>query len=315
MVSIIRRRRVVFKAAIRLAFVAMVGMKVVAEERPAALAVVARNTNVILATLGSETIRESDFQQFVTDSYAAEQASAIRMESAQREAALEAYLDLRVMVAKARKDGIPELATFKKAQELMRMKLLVGALNQRDYEQAQKRKQTTGNPAEATAAEHQNRIQSLRVEMQLLLTPLASTNVSLLNISAVPQEGVLATLGGVPLCESDFQWFLRDAYRAEQRMRAFSRPGARAELLEAFLDLRVLEAKARKEGLDQSTSCKNAAALMEMKLLAEFLRERDRVNPWNLRGDTDEGIHAFQEYINRLRTELDLKLIAPIPPQ
>lgn len=291
-------------------------MTAVADELPGSLTSAAQSSNVILATLGSETIRESDFQQFVRDSYAPEQRAAIDSNSQQRQSALEAYLDLRVMVAKARKDGIPELATFKKAQELMRMKLLVGALHQRDYERAEKRKQTAGNPAEAVAAENQDRMRSLRAEMQLLLTPLASTNVSLLNISAVPQEGVLATLGGVSICESDFQWFLRDAYRAEQRMRAFSRPGARAELLEAFLDLRVLEAKARKEGLDQSTSCKNAAALMEMKLLAEFLRERDRVNPWNLRGDTDEaGIRAFQQYINRLRTELDFKLIAPIPPQ
>jgi parvulin-like peptidyl-prolyl isomerase len=419
--------------------------------------VAAPKPDSVLATLGGSTIGESDFQRFVEESYQPQQVVEVRQNPAARQAALEAYLDLQVMAAKARKDGLAMLPDFQKARELAEMKLLASLLNERERQRAGQDPQVTdeeisnyydqhtnwfqirpgfsarqiliyvkGNPAfpdkglpdadaktkadlaraklrsgerweqvarvysddletkehgglirngvfgyyptemetalrrqepgqlgdpvksqfgyhvlqlerrssegerqpladvrdiitsrilaDKQAAARQAYLEPLRAELGLKKTALAGTNVSLLDSSAIPPDAILATLGGVPLREADFQWFLKDAFRAEQRQSAFSRPEARSQLLASFLDLRVLEAKARKEGLDKGSRYQGACALMDMKLLAEFLQERDGTTPWKLPGATEEArSDAFRSYLGQLRTEMGLKERPALP--
>lgn len=407
--------------------------------------------NNVLATLGGAEIRESDFDRFLQDGWPAEGSAEVRRNPVARKEALDAYLDLAVMAAKARKDGIDRTPVFQKARELMEMKILVKLFADRDRDRLSKSGSVTdkelrdyynqhtdqflappsftarqilvyvkGNPAfpekglddagaaakarealgklragetwesaaktysddtgtnqrgglmenapfgyfppeveaalrrqklgqpggivksqfgyhvlqverrtaegerepfekvketiarrisdEKSSAARKAYMDPIRAEMDLKETPAAARDVSLLDSSAVKPDEILATLAGAPIREADFQWFIRDAYRPEQRTYVFSRPGARREMLDSYLSMRVMEAKARKENLDKEPAFESACALMEMKLLAEFLQERDKTSPWRLPGATEaERMAALKKHANQLRTEMGLK--------
>ena len=160
-----------------------------------------------------------------------------------------------------------------------------------------------------SSALHKAYLDSIRAEVGLKETAAASNNAPLMfNSSAVKPDEILATLAGAPIREADFQWFIKDAYLPQQRTYAFSQPGARREMLASYLNMRAMEAKARKEKLDQDPGFENTRAMMEMKLLAEFLQGRDKTSPWTLPGATEaERTAALKKYTNQLRTEMGLK--------
>jgi hypothetical protein len=150
----------------------------------------------------------------------------------------------------------------------------------------------------------------IRAEVSLKETAAAKNDAPLLDVTAVKPDEVLATLAGIPIREDDFQWFVKDAYRPEQRTYVFSRPGARREMLESYLDMRAMEAKARSENLGTNPVDENTRRLMEMKLLAEFLQERDQTSAWKLPGATDaERTAALRKYMTQLRAEMGLNII------
>ena len=302
-----------------------------------------------LATLGSVVLRESDFERFTMAAFSAEQVARIRIQPDARQEAIDAWLDLRVQAAKARKDGIDQRATFQKALELMDMKLLVRSMIDRNRPRLTK-------PADVPAAEiaqyyhahperfqvppgsgangrqpldevrieiakqvarernsrfHRTFLADLRAEMGFRQTNEAHPEASLLDTNAVPAETTIAFIDATPLTEADFRWFLKDAYRAEQRQQAFSQPSARRRMLADFLNMRLMAAKATKLGLDKTKPHRAALELAELRLLAEFLLERDGMTPWKVPGaNEEERAKAFRRYLDRLRAEVDLTRIA-----
>lgn len=298
-----------------------------------------------LATLGAAVLRESNFERFATAAFSPEQLAAIQSQPDARQKAITAWLDLRVQAAKARKDGIDQLPTFQKALELMGMKLLVRDMIERNRPRLARPADIPGTaiaqyyhahperfqlpsgsgannrqPLEQVRTEivdelvrernsrfHRTFLAELQVEMDFRQTNEAHPEASLLAPNAVPAKTVIAILGTVPITEADFHWFLKDAYRAEQRQQAFSRPGARQRMLASFLNMRLMAAKARKLALDQTATHRAALELAELRLLAEFLQERDRMTPWSVPGATEEErAGAFRDYLHRLRTEMEL---------
>jgi hypothetical protein len=137
----------------------------------------------------------------------------------------------------------------------------------------------------------------------------AERDVPLLDEQAVAPEEILAEVGGKKILEADFRWFLKDALIPQQRASAYSRPGARQGMLSSFLDMLVLEAKARKEGLDKTPDFVQRRVLMENNLLAEFMQERDKAGPFCQCRQTDEERRVAQkQYFERVRAEVDLEI-------
>jgi hypothetical protein len=83
-----------------------------------------------LARLGDKVIREADFQGYLSRAHP-EQIAEIRRSRPARQSALDEYLDLLAMVAKARRAGIDQELRFKKALELMEMKVLSQLVTER----------------------------------------------------------------------------------------------------------------------------------------------------------------------------------------
>jgi hypothetical protein len=145
---------------------------------------------------------------------------------------------------------------------------------------------------------------SLRAEMRLVKTAAADSPFP---SSAVDSAEVLATLGDKAIREEDFQWFVRDTYRPEQRTRVLQKPGARQALLQSYLDMRTLSEKAKQEGIHKQAAYTDAHYVMEMRLLAEFLQERDQTTPWTLSGANEEQrASALHDYLRRVRAEVGL---------
>jgi hypothetical protein len=148
-------------------------------------------------------------------------------------------------------------------------------------------------------------------EMGLSIAEAGAKDASSLNPAAVPADTILALVGKRPVRESDFQWFLKDALLPEQRIPAYSRPGARQGMLRSFLDMLVLEAKARKDGLHRSSEFLQQRASMEERLLAEFMQDRDKTGPRCDCGSTEEERRAtLRRYFDRTRVEVGLVVVA-----
>jgi len=209
-------------------------------------------------------------------------------------------------VAKARQEKIEQETNFQKAAQLMEMKLLVKAITDRD------RAKLLELAKDPSGAGKQEYMDGINAEVGLKPTDLATNDSPLVFTWLVESNAVLATIGGTPILESDFQWFLKDAFRPEQRPHVFGRPGARKSLLNGYLSMRALEAKARKDGLDKETAFMDNRAVMRDKLLAEFLQERDKTTPWLLSGGTpQEKEIALKEYLTRLRAEVRFQAATP----
>lgn len=259
-----------------------------------------------LASIGDTLITESQFKQYVRSGWANVSADEIRTNNSARDAALEGFFDLQVMVAKARQEGIEQETNFQKASELMEMKLLVKAITDRDRA---KLLELAKDPSGAGKREYMD---AVNAEVGLKPTALATNDSPLVFTWLVESNAVLATIDGTPILESDFQWFLKDAFRPEQRPHVFGRPGARKSLLNGYLSMRALEAKARKDGLDKETAFTDNRAVMNDKLLVEFLQERDKTTPWLLPGETpQEKEIAFKEYLTKLRSEVGFQVATP----
>jgi len=411
--------------------------------------------DVVLARLGNTPIRESDFIFFQQGMFAPEERAAMSTNSIARNEALDAYLDLVVLSAKARRDGIDQSPMFQKARELMQMKLLVRLLTERERErflqaatvtdqelrdyydrypdrfqvppgftvrqvivyvkgnlafpeqgyddgeaaarakkalarlrageswdvvakecsddkatglrgglvadgrfgyfphemEAAIRRQEIGKPGdvvktdfgyhvlqveqrtlegqrqpfekvkeviasdvsnEKIAAAHRAYLQPIFATVKLQETPLAAKDTFVLNPPGIRTNDVLATLDGKPICQGDFEWFARDAFRMEQREQAFSRPGARIGMVKTYLNMRALEVRARQLGLDKTTDYLAVTKVEELKLLGEFLQERDQTTPWSLPGKTpDEKASALEKYLSDLRAEVGLQRSSP----
>lgn len=262
--------------------------------------------NTTLATIGDSPITQSEFEQYLRSGWASASLGEIQTNASVRDQTLEAFFDLKVMAAKARRDGIDRKPTFQMASQLMEMKLLVKAITDRD-------RATMEKAQDSNTTNKLSYMEAIKVEVDLSPTALATNDSPLVFTWVIETNAVLATLGGAPILESDFRWFLKDAFRPEQRPYVFGQPGARQRLLASYLNMRALEAKARKDGLDRETGFKDQRAVMQNKLLAEFLQERDQKMPWQLAANNSANGDSVRAYLDQLRSELGFKVIPASP--
>lgn len=255
-----------------------------------------------LATIDDVPITQSEFEQYIRSGWAGEDMDEIRTSQAVRNATLEAFLDLKVLAAKARQDGIDQEPTFQKAIELMEMKVLVQVITDRD------RAELLELAKDPTGAGKRSYMEAINTEVGLKPTALSTNDSPLVFAGVVESNAVLATLGETPVLESDFQWFLKDAFRPEQRPHVFGQQGARRALLKNYLGMRALAAKARKDGLNREPAFLDMRSVMEDKLLAEFLLERDHMMPWHLGNDV-EGRERMRTYLDQMRADMRFKVL------
>lgn len=424
----------------------------------AVLAAACTPKGAVLATVAGNPVTESDFRRHLARAHAPDEAHAILVDPARRQAALEAYFDRLAMAAKAHRLGLDGEARFAKAIELMEMKTLAHLLTERrrahietithvsadevrrfydehkgDYLDTPRFRArqvlvyVRGNPAfpekglpdaqaraqaEAALAQlragtgwnevaerhsddpsngHRGglirdgrfgyyapeveaavRTQELgkpgpvlksafgyhvvqveervleatpepfdKVERRLVermteertlraraafIVPLAQKvgltvheagkrEASLLDERAVAPDAILAEVAGEPIRESDFRWFLKDAIIASQRTAAYARPGARQAMLTSYLDMRVLEANARKEGLHRGADFARQRYTMAHALLVEFVQEHDKAGPFCRCQETPEERHESERrYLAGVRREMGLRPTAIAAP-
>lgn len=93
--------------------------------------------------------------------------------------------------------------------------------------------------------------------------------------ATAPQEPVLASIGGRAIRPSDLDLFLSLTLNPQQRMQVELVEGAKAEYEKQFLELQLMAAKARKDGLGRSVSFRRRMELMELQVLVQELMQRD----------------------------------------
>jgi peptidyl-prolyl cis-trans isomerase C len=172
-------------------------------------------------------------------------------------------------------------------------------------------KSITERLAQAQAAEaHKAFIDPIAAEVGFMLGEAGKRDVPLLHEEAVAPNEILAKVAGRKVLESDFRWFLKDALIPRQRMAAYSRPGARKGMLRSFLDMVVLEAKARKDGLDKMPDFVHRQALMKQGLLVEFMQEREKVGPFCECQESPEARkEAEKRYFANARVDVGLSIV------
>lgn len=95
-------------------------------------------------------------------------------------------------------------------------------------------------------------------------------------IEALKQEDkVLGRFGSRVYRESDFELFLSLALNPQQRMQVEMVQGAKENYRKQFLDFKVMELKARKDGMDQGAEYTRKRELMEAQVLVQDLVKRD----------------------------------------
>lgn len=259
--------------------------------------------DAVLATIGDVPITQSEFEQYIQSGLANASMDEIHTNQSAYKAALNAFFDLKVTAAKARQDKIDRELTFQKASQLMEMKLLVKAITERD------RAKLLASAEDSSDPNKLRYMNSVKAEVDLKTTDVATNDSPLVFTWFIKTNAVLATLGGKKILESDFRWFLKDAFRPEQRPYVFEQPGARRRLLNSYLDMRALAAKARKDGLDRKAGFMDVRSVMEDKLLAEFLQERDHKMPWELSGSDLQKNKTLRKYYDQMRSEVQFKMV------
>lgn len=89
------------------------------------------------------------------------------------------------------------------------------------------------------------------------------------------EDKVMARLGSRIIRESDFDLFLSMALNPQQRMQVEMVQGAKDQYRKQFLDFKVMETKARRDGLDKGPEYQRKRELMEAQVLIQDLMKRD----------------------------------------
>ena len=111
----------------------------------------------------------------------------------------------------------------------------------------------------------------------------------------VRKDVVLARINGKPVMESEFLMFLEMAYNPQQRMQMGMAEGAMEQVQEQYIQTRLFEAKARKDGLDKGPAFARKRAMMETDILVRALFERDGAKLQEKIKVSDEGVKAFYD--------------------
>lgn len=89
------------------------------------------------------------------------------------------------------------------------------------------------------------------------------------------EDKVLGRIGDRIFKESDFELFLSMALNQQQRMQVEIVQGAKDQYRKQFLDFKVMEIKARKDGLDKGPEFLRKREMMEAQILIQDLMQRD----------------------------------------
>jgi peptidyl-prolyl cis-trans isomerase C len=111
----------------------------------------------------------------------------------------------------------------------------------------------------------------------------------------VRKDTVLAVIGGKPVMESEFLMYLDMAYNPQQRMQIGLAEGAMEQVQEQYLRTRLLEAKARKDGLDKGPAFAKKREMLEMDLLVRSLFDRDGAKLQEKIKVSDQDIKAYYD--------------------
>lgn len=109
------------------------------------------------------------------------------------------------------------------------------------------------------------------------------------------ENAVLACINGKVYRDSDLDAYIAAAYNDQQRMQIAMVEGARKQVQQQFLQSRLLEAKARKEKLNQGPAFAEKASLAEMDVLVRLLFERDGESLRAQLNLKDEDTKAYYE--------------------
>jgi len=89
------------------------------------------------------------------------------------------------------------------------------------------------------------------------------------------EDKVLGRIGDRVFRESDFELFLSMALNQQQRMQVEMVQGAKEQYRKQFLDFKVMETKARKDGMDKGPDFLKKREMMEAQILIQDLMQRD----------------------------------------
>ena len=105
-----------------------------ANKAPAAKAAKAAKApaDPVLATVGKEVIRQSDFELFLNTTLSDQQRMQLQFVEGAREQYLTRFLEFKALAAKARKEGIQNQPDHARKLAIMDMQLLIQALMERD---------------------------------------------------------------------------------------------------------------------------------------------------------------------------------------
>ena len=88
--------------------------------------------DTVLARIGADTIRQSDFELFLNTTLTDQQRMQLQFVEGAREQYLTRYLEFKALAAKARKEGFAKKPEHAKKLAIMDMQLLIQALMDRD---------------------------------------------------------------------------------------------------------------------------------------------------------------------------------------
>jgi len=103
-----------------------------AQDAKAAKAAAKPKVDAVLARIGAETIRQSDFDLFLNTTLSDQQRMQLQFVEGAREQYLNRYLEFKALAAKARKEGLQKRPEHAKKLAIMDMQLLIQALMDRD---------------------------------------------------------------------------------------------------------------------------------------------------------------------------------------
>ena len=111
----------------------------------------------------------------------------------------------------------------------------------------------------------------------------------------VKKDPILARINGKPVLESEFLMFLDMAYNPQQRMQMGMVDGAMQQAQDQYLQTRLFEAKARKDGFDKGPAFARKRAMLETDILVRALFEREGAKLQEKIKVSDEDVKAFYD--------------------
>ncbi len=121
-----------------------------------------------------------------------------------------------------------------------------------------------------------------------------------------PEDKIIAKVNGEIVRESDINLGLQ-ALNPQQRQQMESKPEARLQYMKNFVEFRLLVAKGKKEGLQNSESFKKKLAFAEDQIIASELMARDTESLKSKLQMTDADIKAYYDaHQDKFKTTGDL---------